>query len=458
MFVRSANNPLRSTKVSLLRMINPLLVMIYILVLLAAYALLIPEYWGYTGYEWNPMESPLEWTFVLTAALLPSFVMPVSYGRPSRLPLWMLYIVVYVPTCIVRPINTGTVGEYGFFIVGLLLSFLLLIFITELPLLNIPQIQLPMPLILFGLGSLTIVTMTMSVYFYGFPTAIPGLSEIYDVRLAQRSRSESAPLILAYLSAWQYKVINPLILAIGIHTRRPLLVGIGFFGQLFFFALTGHRSVLFSALLVLGVWFFTRFASKVLGSLALAVVSVGVIATSVLALAGEITWFSIFVRRLLVVPGSLMGSYHEFFTAFGFTGSVDPVSRLLFESPYDQTPAYLVGYYIAQSETLSANASFWASGFAGFGLPGIVIVTFILGVLLWVLNSLIDDDYRFLGNVLVLVSTFSLTNSELFTTIGTHGLGIATVLLLFRPKREAVTQESVKIPVDGRYLQSPVTQ
>src|SRR5579862_3512215 len=80
---------------------------VYIGIVYFAYIFAVSPVWSYMGFEYN---SPSRGDAVLFAclALLPSLWMPVRLLRPSQWIYLYLYIVAYVPGCIVPLLRSGS--------------------------------------------------------------------------------------------------------------------------------------------------------------------------------------------------------------------------------------------------------------------------------------------------------------------------------------------------------------
>ena len=103
---------------------------------------------------------------------------------------------------------------------------------------------------------------------------------------------------------------------------------------------------------------------------------------------------------------------------------------------YSQPITKVVGDWMGYEE-LNANNGYISSGYAQAGLFGVMIYTFILGVYLRWLNIFSRKvEYQWLVAALVLTPFRNLIlASDLPTVFVTHGLIIATVMILFLRKK-----------------------
>jgi hypothetical protein len=109
--------------------------------------------------------------------------------------------------------------------------------------------------------------------------------------------------------------------------------------------------------------------------------------------------------------------------------------RGIIDNPYGEGPPVIIGRAYFPGWGTYANANFWADAFANFGIWVVFAFTAILGVVLWLYDSItLDTDLRLAALVLVMPA-ISLSNSGLFTCLLTHGLGLAFLVMYFLPNR-----------------------
>ncbi|SFS00304.1 Peptidase family M23 [Agrococcus baldri] len=170
--------------------------------------------------------------------------------------------------------------------------------------------------------SFWLVISGFSLFVYGYLALTAGLSlrflsifEVYDVREDYAEVLAGAGL-LGYLVSPQANVVNPIIMAAGIYSRRWWLVGLGVIGQLVLYSGTGLKSILFSMLAVVILAFIFRANLRPRGILLLGGAS-GLIAVTawVNIVQGSVVWSSLFARRFLITPARLSSHYVEFYSA-----------------------------------------------------------------------------------------------------------------------------------------------
>jgi hypothetical protein len=82
---------------------------------------------------------------------------------------------------------------------------------------------------------------------------------------------------------------------------------------------------------------------------------------------------------------------------------------------------------------MSANANFWADAYANFGYAGIVCFTLLLALVLWLYDSGSAGRDRYVTALVIALPAFAVANSGLLTSLLTHGIGLAMLLMYLMP-------------------------
>lgn len=263
------------------------------------------------------------------------------------------------------------------------------------------------------------------------------LSKVYEFRDVNAELTNIG--ILAYINNWVYKVFTIFLLAYALYKRWYVMVLLCLVLQVFFFGISGQKSVLFMPVLVFGVWYYFRKSSSlVIMPLALAAI-VGV--SLALSIFTEHTLIgSLFIRRVFYVPSALTYDYFDFFEVHPHLYWGDSVLSWLVHYDYNQSLSELIGGYIGTGE--NANNGFIASGYAQAGLIGVFIYVAILGLVLRFLDVVGRScDALWLAIALTIIPLRSLVvASDLPVIMITHGFLIAIGLLLLvrraRPNKD----------------------
>lgn len=343
-----------------------------------------------------------------------------------------LFIVIY-PLGVLTSLNYNLSIEP--FIVNFL-SFLLMLFVVNL---RFSNKVIKFPYVKNGRRIYIFISVIMILYLialYFVSGAVSNfnldLSKVYDFRDINSELTNIG--ITAYLNSWVYQVFSIALMAYFLLKKKYLyffiLVGI----QIFFFGVAAHKSILFSPLMVLGIYFYlskTKALSTVPMMLFL-LIGFGLILYhfdnhSLLA--------SVLIRRIFFVPASLNFSYFEFFSINSFNYWSDSILSGFQQRKYFNSIPQEIGAFLGTNAR--ANNGLVSSGYAQAGYLGVFIYSFILVFVLKFLDQLPEKNIP-LWFYLVLVITpirNILLSSDLFTVFLTHGFIIAIVMLiLFREK------------------------
>jgi hypothetical protein len=279
--------------------------------------------------------------------------------------------------------------------------------------------------LLSGLGLLTIAVYISIITFNGLPsfTAL-NLSNVYLVR----ADFVYGSIILAYLITWQSNVINPFLIIWGLYSENSPLIVTGISLQTILFLYTGHKSILFSSILVIMYYLLAR-NKRVFTGMLKAVSLTILISLGIYYLSKVLLIPSIFIRRLFFVPAQLRELYIEFFSQNPHTKLNASELGALWSAPYTKSLPNIIGdYYLSGSH---ANIGYIASGYADFGIIGLVVFSVIFGTVL----ATIEYASRpikapALVSGILIIPIWNVDSTRLSTTLFTHGLGFALLLVL----------------------------
>lgn len=443
----------RIIKMQVARLLTISLVLMYVLLLLWILKEIIAPQFGYMGYQYQPPDSPAFGALSIFLAVLPAFALPISADKPGNVMLWIIFVLAYIPGLIVPVFASGkSVDEVFELQASMVIGMTILMAVSSFRPVRLPWLTIPLELFWLGVWAFTGFVFAVAIYSYGIPTSLPNLTDVYDVRNDFKDQREGIAAYVLLLMNWQQKVINPFLIAYGLVRKKPTALTAGIVGQLCLFGINGQKSVFFSGLMVLAVLIAIRNRGKVfapmvaLGSAALVAISGGialVLGTPFVA--------SLFVRRLILTPGLLTGYYYEFFGQHQkalFSTSV----FFFFEYPHSLSLPQLIGAHYFGRPEMNANANFWADGFANMGILGLFGVSLLLGVVIWVYNSLALGRNLLMTSVIAGMCAWTLTDTAFFTSLNTHGILFSLLLLwLMPPEIVGDLENSNPMPLEDKW-------
>ena len=427
--------------------------LLYITVLNWTYrGLVVPayEFWGFSI-------NPTPWAYLLVSwvvCMIPSFWMPVTISRPSQLLFLIQYYFIFIPACFILydSSNPILVADDVLIIILLMLAGLSIIeSIYYLPLIRTMYFRLK-PYwfwFVFFIGLIILIGYTIITLRGNF--RLVALAEIYSVRSSLVDMVEATGTRFGiYALTWLSGFFLPFCFAVGVFSKRWWLIAIAGCGYLLLSGIGGTKSTLlafiFFPLIFIWVTYARKYAIPVFVTGLCLLLSLGallqMIGLSIIAL-----WYvSIVNFRTFSIPALLIAQFHSFFSSNPLTylSHVTGINFLI-TYPYDTDIPSLVGIYF-RGYPIGANAGFWAGdGLAGFGPPGIVIVSFICALLFWVFDS-VSRDYnpRFVVVTLTFIAAM-FANIGLSTMMVTGGLWLL-ILTLFTLPEEGILRVAFRNP------------
>lgn len=283
--------------------------------------------------------------------------------------------------------------------------------------------------------NLSVVCIFILIFWYILSGAVfyfnLDFSKVYEYRGLSSELASVGPM--AYFNGWVYNVFIVYAMAYSLLHKKYYLTILFVIIQIFFYGVSAHKTVFFTPLLVLSIWwYFRRFRS----------VMFMVISFSFLVILSVFLYFynnnimfgSMFNRRVFFVPAKLTFDYFSFFENNPKVFWSNSVLSWIVDYPYNDRITKIIGY---ENDTeASANNGYISSGFSHAGMLGIFIYSYIIAFLL----KNIDFFGKFnipLWFILCLIVTpmrSFLISSDLFTGLLTHGFLIAFLLLLISRK------------------------
>lgn len=256
-----------------------------------------------------------------------------------------------------------------------------------------------------------------------------------DVRKVYTFRDKVAELLdvglLSYLNLWVYKVFTIFLVCVCLLHRKFAWLALLLVGQLFFFGLTSHRIVIFLPFLAIAVWFYLERFRRLTIMPYMAAAGI-LVALLLFQLRGIESIAEIAIRRAFFVPSGMTFQWFDFFTFHPHVYWADKLLASFSSGEYVRVnlPRLLGGYFVPGADSAS-NMGLVPAGYAQAGIWGVALYSIILGLVLGVLNSVVRSGAPlwFVSALAIGPLRTALADSDLFTTLLSHGLGMAVVLL-----------------------------
>ncbi|MCE0506585.1 hypothetical protein LR948_14540 [Roseivivax sp. GX 12232] len=281
------------------------------------------------------------------------------------------------------------------------------------------------------------------------PTAFANVSffDVYEKRLELRDavNDGSFSRINVYATNWMGVALAPFLAVYGFQTRRPVYIGMAVMIAFVAFAVSTHKTVFFTTIIVLLFAASTRYAQRLrlsIDGIALNLAFVIVIGfitipyfVDILLGAGPVTsWLTHF--RIFQNNGYLTSVYMEFFGAQPILLYADSFLSGIIQSDFDLSYSRRVGDYITQYEARNnANANFLADGYVNLGYLGMIFSSLQMALVLWLIDSLARGRDMTLVAFTVLPAGLVFSNVPVHTGLISNGIAISMMLITLLPKK-----------------------
>lgn len=262
------------------------------------------------------------------------------------------------------------------------------------------------------------------------------LFNVYELRA--EAKNYNFPRIFQYLFPWT-RVLNIIFLAYACKNNKKILAIIFFLAQMLSFGIDGLKSTFFMPFLVIFICAFYKNGNfKYYKKMAVWGIN-GLLLFGIMEyiIFGTYNIVNIIIRRVLIIPAYLNYCYVDFFSShdaaiFGFKTQYDKLGNIIGELYFNRPD-------------MNCNNGLISDAVANLGTVGIVLMPILLIIVLRILdNCTVDLDEKIFFTVAIYFAVI-LSNSFLTTSLITHGLAIAgIVLLMLRSKRRKENYEKIE--------------
>jgi hypothetical protein len=393
-----------------------------------SYIYIISQHYGYLGYVYTPESFKIIESYLLL--LVFAFIFSTKMKQPSH------FFIVFLFTFIATPMLSlySLRNESRMYLYMVLLSLLVTLITTKLPRLKVNTIAFGRTLVI---GTLILVTLALFVWIFcrgGFSYFNLNLRLVYDLR--REVGSVVFPGFFGYLMTWFGKVFNPLLMAFFLWKRKYYIFFAFLLLQVVFFGVTAHKAMLFYPIIIIFVYIFAD-KKYFLKMIPLGLFLVVITTSLYYFLTGGLLPTSLFIRRLLYVTVSNHYTYYYFFKKFGHLYMAGSRFMPFLEYPFDMPVQNIISMYLYGHSNTWINTGYLATSYMHFGFIGMLIYSFIVGLIFRLVDSLATLSLPlWLCVAVMVVPIFSLLSADLATAMFTHGilLGLGMLWLMSSKK------------------------
>lgn len=353
-----------------------------------------------------------------------SLILKHRINKPSDFFILFLFSLLAVPILSLFSLQ----DKSREFLYMVLLSFLTIIIASKFP-------QIKVPILHNGRKAVIFISVITCIFLFSWIISHGGLSylnfnilKVYDFRRTVAEMVFSGRI--SYLMGWFGKVINPLMISFSLWKKNKMMIVLTIGMQVLFFAVTAHKSMLFYPVLIIFACIFGR--KKYFGQMIqIGLAGVTAVSSIIYLINNNIIPISYFVRRTLFVVADLHYKYYDTFNELGFIYFSDKSwSPNIVEYPFNLPIPLVISEIYTGAPISWANAGFLATGYMHFGLAGMLVYSFIVGMIFRFIDYIAKWCLPgWLCIAIMITPIFSLTNADLLTALVTHGILLAIMLL-----------------------------
>ena len=375
-----------------------LLSLIYLFAYSYMHIFFLVEYYPGWGFTLSETSIDLRFSFLFFGIILITNLLPKNIKKFSDFFCWFIFSILFIPTFLTILLSNNALDAAVINASLLLCSFL---FILYTP--NIIKKRIVLLInIKDTLSFLLIPSVILLAFFFIIFRDLLGFAGIEDVYL-QRSSVDlisRVGTLGSYLLLWMGYAIAPVLLAYGLIENKKIFIFFGVLLFIFIYSLVAARYVFISiGLIFLFKILIDRFSliqkPYILMLIPLGAVSLSLFLAYISTLYYQdnenILFFisGILAMRGLGIQAIFFETYLSFFENNPFTYfSHISIFSSFFEYPYERPLGIEIGDYMVPG-LFNANANFWATdGIASLGRPGVLVIGFIVGVILYFIDSL----------------------------------------------------------------------
>ena len=397
---------------------------VYRVLLDLAYVFIVSRVFRYMDFVLDLNGLKLTESYVLLLVVL--IVMPKSHRNFSGVLIWLVVMLSFIPLLTIYGLeNESRVFTYA---VTLFWLFLFLL-VRHFPEMKVGSFKKDHKLILALFLLLNGYALLMIQHYFGIRFFF-NLARVYETRGAY---SAAGIPFAGYLFNWLGYIINPFFFILFLTRKKFFDTFIVLMIQLILFSATGYKTFLFAPVFVFALAAVFK-SKRPLVNITVFINAVILAGMASYYLLGDIWISSLFIRRSLLDQGKISYYYYDYFSKNDFTYLSHSVLRSFLDYPYTLSPARLIGEEYSRYAGAYMNTGIVGDGFMNFGFSGLFLWCILFFILLKVIDSFSRGKNIFLLAALFGMPAIVMTNSGLLTTLSTHGLFVAVVVLCLLPR------------------------
>lgn len=406
---------------------SSILLFIYKIILEFSYINYVHPTHGYEGFILNFNIIKMFESYMATLIII--LFLPLSEKKPSSLAIKILYIIMITPILSIYYLKS----ESRIYFYGVVFAFLITIISIKFRIIKLSNYKMKLDKwINFGLLFNTIAVYGGMIYFNGLPNLkLLDLMQVYIIRATINYGFN----FMKYLVAWQGVIINPYLIIYNLEKSNIKLSIFFTILQITLYLITGNRAFFLYPVVIIALFYFTKKRSII--NMLIKSTIIGLI-ISLIAFHYKITrWLaSLFIYRALFLPAQISFQYYDYFSKNGFVKLSHSVFKRFFRTPvYDNNPVLIIGEVFYKNN--HPNTGYLGDAYMNFGIPGMLIFSVLLGIILKLLDDLSNNGHkRTISKAFVFILMVSLSNMGLLTVLMNGGMGLYLLIMFLSLDKE----------------------
>ena len=381
---------------------------------------------SYRGYNYINHGFFLEASSVLFG-LLPLFILKIKPKKPSEYGLNILFLFVFIPSISVGSyLLNNSLEIIIFFLTNLLGVFCLWLssnffskYFLIRKIINFPN-QFDYFFLISFIYLLSIFSLISLIQNFDYIFSIQSMEDIYSLRLENRSNSGG-------ISGYIYAALRSLVLIFFIYKffqSENNLFKFLFLCVIFCICLDQLLSVfirshLYILLMLMTVGYFLNRNTIKFYHFPMAAIIFSLTCFFVDYIFNIDFLSYTFVRRLLIVPGSINAFYFSYVNDIGTFFELEKASNFF---NFDNV-TYTIGSYSDQGNfNMNMNTNLWSISYAYIGIVGIIATSLVSGIILSFLNLANNNKSHFLGAIIAVYFGLIWSEQSLWSSFLSNGI------------------------------------
>ncbi len=412
------------------------LILLYRILLDIAY-IKTTDYYSNVGFTYSP-EDILTIIATYIIMLLFALFQKKDY-KPSSIILFVLFLLNVIPAFTLFSYSSDY-SLSGVIYISIAYGSVLM----SMNIINLLQIEsgkrdLDMSLFVFLLVVIYFFAVIVLIKHFGIKFSLPSLDNVYDTRADFKGHITRS---VTYIFNWFGSILNPLVFLLALRKKKLSIMLLSILFQFYLFSIGGHKTILFTLLVVFGVYIFLEFYKRVLLQklMLLGVIfSISILLLYDWIVGGYSLMTAIVVQRVFLIPAQMYYFYIDFFqiNPIDYFGQNFPFS-LFIESHYELPIPATIGEAYLDRPDVFANANIFADAYANLGYWGILFVAYVFTLTFYLFDNIArNKDIRIIIPIIVLLS-FTMANGSLVTSLVTFGILFFMILVFLLPKKNCI--------------------